>query len=169
MQSQTILTIWMTEILPVVFRRSARPSRVAHPARSADGLIEPARASLFIRICFLHRHHRTSGTGRLTVKDIAYLMLGPVKACLVHFVGEHVFCLGSSDGQIQPSQRLLRRDGHKLTLPFVPTGIWSCRKLAQAGPVKIDNGATPLNGNSKQPTGNDANFRIAVTRPELSR
>lgn len=60
--------------------------------------------ALFIRICFLHRHHRTSGTGRLTVKDIAYLMLGPVKACLVHFVGEHVFCLGSSDGQIQPSQ-----------------------------------------------------------------
>ena len=62
--------------------------------------------ALFIRICFLHRHHRTSGTGtgHLTVKDIAYLMLGPVKACLVHFVGEHVFCLGSSDGQIQPSQ-----------------------------------------------------------------
>jgi hypothetical protein len=124
--------------------------------------------ALFIRICFLHRHHRTSGTGRLTVKDIGYLMLGPVKAGLVHFVNEHVFCW--LERWPDPTEsRLLHRDGHKLTLPFVPTGIWSCRKLAQAGPVKIDNGATPLNGNSKQPTGNDANFRIAVTRPELSR
>ncbi len=62
--------------------------------------------ALFIRICFLHSHHRTSGTGtgRLTARDIGYLMLGPVKARLVHFVGEHVFCLGSDDGQIQPSQ-----------------------------------------------------------------
>jgi hypothetical protein len=52
--------------------------------------------ALFIRICFLHSHHRTSGTGtgRLTAKGC--LMLGPVKACLVHFVGEHVFCLEAS-------------------------------------------------------------------------
>jgi hypothetical protein len=33
-------------------------------------------------------------------------MLGPVKACLVHFVGEHVFCLGSADGEIQASEQL---------------------------------------------------------------
>ncbi|MGB2888403.1 MAG: hypothetical protein WBC04_11965, partial [Candidatus Acidiferrales bacterium] len=38
-QSQTVLTIWLTEILSGFFRRSARSSRVAHPARSGDGLI----------------------------------------------------------------------------------------------------------------------------------
>ena len=41
-QSQTVLT-WLTEILPGVFRQSARPSRVAHLVRSADGLIGPVR------------------------------------------------------------------------------------------------------------------------------
>jgi hypothetical protein len=33
-------------------------------------------------------------------------MLGPVKACLVHLVGEHVFCLRSPDGEIQASKEL---------------------------------------------------------------
>jgi len=42
-QSKTVLTIWLTEILRGVFRRSARPSRVAHLVRAADGLIGPAR------------------------------------------------------------------------------------------------------------------------------
>jgi hypothetical protein len=42
-RSQTVLTIWLTEILPGVFRQSARPSPVAHLVRSADGLIGPAR------------------------------------------------------------------------------------------------------------------------------
>ena len=60
--------------------------------------------ALFIRICFLHSHHRTSetGTGRLATKGC--VVLGLVKACLVHLIGEYVFCLGSGDGQVQPSQ-----------------------------------------------------------------
>ena len=33
-------------------------------------------------------------------------MLGPVKACLVYLVGEHVFCLRSPDGDIQASEQL---------------------------------------------------------------
>ena len=46
-RSQTVLTIWLSEILPGVFRQSARPSLVALLVRSADGLIEPARG--FVR------------------------------------------------------------------------------------------------------------------------
>jgi hypothetical protein len=33
-------------------------------------------------------------------------MLGPVKPSLVQLVSEHVLCLGSADGKIQPSQQL---------------------------------------------------------------
>lgn len=58
--------------------------------------------ALFIRICFLHSHHRTSGTGGLATKGC--VVLGLVKAGLVHLIGEYVFCLGSGDGQVQPSQ-----------------------------------------------------------------
>jgi hypothetical protein len=44
-QPQTVLTGWLVEILPRGFLAiTSKPSRVARPARSADGLIGPARA-----------------------------------------------------------------------------------------------------------------------------
>jgi hypothetical protein len=43
-EPQTVLTAWLVEILPRVLGYTSKPSRAARPARSADGLIGPARA-----------------------------------------------------------------------------------------------------------------------------
>jgi hypothetical protein len=43
-QPQTVLTAWLVEILIGFLAITSKPSRVARPARSADGLIGPVRA-----------------------------------------------------------------------------------------------------------------------------
>lgn len=59
--------------------------------------------ALFIRIGLLHSHHRTLKL-ELAVWQRRDVVLGLVKACVVHLIGEYVFSLGPGDGQVQPSQ-----------------------------------------------------------------
>ena len=60
--------------------------------------------ALFIRIGFLHSHHRTSETGTSRLATKGCVVLGLVEAYVVHLIGEYVFSLGPGDGQVQPSQ-----------------------------------------------------------------